>query len=81
MPDVDDRVRIVPTKVGQPVREGVVTGISGHLLTVRWVTGEESTFAPGPGAVRVVGKVRKSTGKKASAPAKAAKKTTKAPKR
>jgi hypothetical protein len=58
MPDVGDRVRVKSTKVGQAVREGVVTDVVGHLLRVQWTTGEESTFAPGTGSVTVVGKVR-----------------------
>jgi hypothetical protein len=84
MPEVGDRVRIAPRKVGGSPREGVVTGATGRLLTVEWSTGEESTFVPGPGSVAVVGKVRKSARKKASAPAKAvasAKEATKKGKR
>ena len=69
MPEVGDRVRIAPTKIGATPREGVVTGVVGQLLRVTWSTGEESTVAPGPGSVAVVGKVRKAAGKKAGAPA------------
>jgi len=76
MPDVGDRVRIQSTKVGQAVRDGVVTGVAGQLLTVKWVTGEESTFVPGPGSMRVVGKARKSSAKTVAAPVKKATKTT-----
>ena len=78
MPDVGDRVRVQSTKLGQAVREGIVTSVVGHMLRVQWSTGEESTFMPGPGAVTVVGKARGRTTKKASAkkvPA-SAKKTT-----
>jgi hypothetical protein len=75
MPVVGDRVLVQSTKVGQAERDGVVTGAVGRLLTVKWSTGEESTFAPGPGAVAVVGRVRKSASKKAAAPAKASKAT------
>ena len=67
MPEVGDRVRVESTKLGQAVREGVVTGVVGHLLRVQWSAGEESTFMPGPGSVRVVGKVRKAPAKKATA--------------
>ena len=74
MPDIGDRVRVQSTKVGQADRDGVVTGVAGRLLTVMWVTGEESTFVPGPGSMRVIGKARKSSAKKEAAPAK---KTTK----
>jgi Domain of unknown function (DUF1918) len=58
MPEVGDRVRVESRKIGQTVREGVVTDVLGHLLRVRWSTGEESTFTPGPGSVTVVAKVR-----------------------
>jgi len=53
---VGDKVRVLPSKSGQPPREGVVTGITGSMLRVRWSTGEESSFIPGPGAVTVVGR-------------------------
>jgi hypothetical protein len=49
---------MLPNKAGQPPRDGVVTGVSGSLLRVRWATGEESSFVPGPGAVTVIGKAR-----------------------
>jgi len=65
MPDIGDRVRMESRKLGQAVREGVVTGVVGRLLRIRWSTGEESTFMPGPGSVTVVGKAR--AGKKAAA--------------
>ena len=61
MPEVGDRVRVQSTKLGQVVREGVVTGVVGHLLRVQWSTGEESTFTPGPGSVTVIGKTRAGT--------------------
>jgi hypothetical protein len=75
MPEAGDRVRVQTRKLGQSVREGVVTAVTGHMLKVRWSTGEESTFMPGPGAVTVVGKVpatKKASGKKAAGPAKKA---------
>jgi hypothetical protein len=58
MTEVGDRVRVQSRKLGQAVREGVVTDVRGHLLRVRWSTGEESMFTPGPGSISVVGKVR-----------------------
>ena len=73
MPDVGDRVRVASTKVDQAPRDGVVTGVTGQLLRIRWSTGEESTLVPGPGSVAVIGKAKSSPGRKASAPAKAAK--------
>jgi hypothetical protein len=65
MPEVGDRVRVESTKLGQTVREGVITEVIGHLLHVQWSTGEESTFTPGPGSVSVVGRARVKAGKKA----------------
>jgi hypothetical protein len=79
VPDIGDRIHVQSRKLGQAVREGVVTGVIGHMLRVQWSTGEESTFMPGPGAVTVVGKVRaskKASGKKTAAPAKKAVKKT-----
>jgi hypothetical protein len=66
MPEVGDRVRVESRKLGQAVREGVVTDVLGPLLHVRWSTGEESTFTPGPGSLTVVGKVRVRASKAAS---------------
>lgn len=80
MPNVGDRVRFASRKVDEAPREGVVTGVTGSLLRIKWSTGEESTVSPGPGAIAVIGKVRASSGK-ATAPAKAAKKATKKPTR
>jgi Domain of unknown function (DUF1918) len=67
MPEVGDRVRVESSKVGQAVREGVVTEVLGHLLRVRWSSGEESTFTPGPGSVTVIGKTRTTPSKKTAA--------------
>jgi hypothetical protein len=80
MPDVGDRVRVASMKVGQMPRDGVVIDVTGHLLRVRWSTGEESNIVPGPGAVAVISKVRASSVKKAPAPAKATKTATKSAK-
>jgi len=80
MPDIGDRVRVASMKVGQMPRDGVVIGVNGHLLRIRWSTGEESNIVPGPGAVAVVGRTKGSSTKKATAPTQAtrsAKKTTK----
>jgi hypothetical protein len=73
MPGVGDRVRIESTKVGQAPRDGVVIAVIGQLLRIKWSTGEESTVAPGPGAVAVIAKMRASDAKKAPAPTKVAK--------
>ena len=53
MAQVDDRVQVVSPKLGGHVREGVVTGVSGSLLRIRWSTGEESTVVPASGSLRV----------------------------
>jgi hypothetical protein len=71
MAEVGDRVRMHAIKVDQPPREGVVISVSGSLLHIRWSTGEETTMVPGPGSVAVIGKVRKSAGKKVATPANA----------
>ena len=53
---VGDRVQISSRKVGEAPRDGVVTGVTGSLLRVRWSTGEESTVVPSMGSLAVVGK-------------------------
>jgi len=58
MAGLGDRVQIPSKKIGQVPREGVVVGVSGTLLTVRWSTGEESTITPSMGSLLVVGKTR-----------------------
>jgi hypothetical protein len=50
MADVGDRIET--TSKAAP-RAGVVTGISGAMITVRWDTGDETTLVPGPGVLRV----------------------------
>ena len=75
MPEVGDRVRVESKKLGQTVREGVVTEVLGHLLRVQWSTGEESTFTPGPGSLTVVGKTRVRATKKAPSKKTPSKKT------
>jgi len=61
MPTVGDRVRVASRKVDQAPRDGVVTDVIGGLLRIKWSTGEESTVAPGPGAIDVIGRVRTSS--------------------
>ena len=73
MADVGARIEV--TGMGAP-RSGVVTAVSGAMLTVLWDTGEETTFIPGAGDLRVVTgqrrrasspPARKATSKKAPA--------------
>ncbi len=52
---VGDRVQISSRKLGETPRDGVVTGVTGSLLRVRWSTGEESTVVPSMGSLAVVG--------------------------
>ena len=61
---VGDRVQVSSRKVGEAPRDGVVTGVTGSLLTVRWSTGEESTVVPSMGSLAVVGKHSGSGGRK-----------------
>ncbi len=77
MADIGDRVQVASTKVGQAPRDGVVTGVIGSLLRVKWSTGEESTFAPKMGSLIVVGRAR-SGSKRRSSPVNARTGTTKA---
>jgi hypothetical protein len=83
MAGVGDRVQVPSKKVGQAPRDGVVTGVSGGLLRVKWTGGAESTISPSMGSLVVIGKVKarvkkgdpkaKAPGKKAAkAPAKKA---------
>jgi len=41
-----DRVEVESERVGHLPRTGVVTGVRGALVTVRWDDGHDSTFAP-----------------------------------
>jgi hypothetical protein len=61
---VGDRVQILSRKVDEVPRDGVVTGVTGSLLRVRWLTGEESTVVPSMGSIAVVGKQSGSGGRK-----------------
>jgi hypothetical protein len=53
MVNVGDRIVVESEKVGAPPRRGEVTAVSGRMLTVRWEAGEESTFVPSAGSLRV----------------------------
>ena len=53
MVTVGDRIRLSSMK--GPIREGVVTDVTGSLVRVRWPTGEETTVVPAPGTLSVVG--------------------------
>lgn len=71
MVKLGDRVEVASSKAGR--RSGVVTRVSGRLMTIRWESGEESTLSPGPGVLSVVGRgPAKAPGRKTSAGSKAA---------
>ncbi|HEX2273399.1 MAG TPA: DUF1918 domain-containing protein [Acidimicrobiales bacterium] len=53
MVKVGDRIVVESEKVGSPPRRGEVTAVSGRLLTVRWDDGEQTTFVPSAGSLRV----------------------------
>jgi hypothetical protein len=61
---VGDRVQVPSKRVGEAPRDGVVTGVTGLLLRVRWSTGEVSTVVPSMGSLTVVGKQSGSGGRK-----------------
>ena len=63
---VGDRVRLESRKLGQVVRDGVVTDVVGQLLRVQWSSGQESTFTPGPGSITVVGRTEVQASKPAA---------------
>jgi hypothetical protein len=56
MVNAGDRVVVDGRKVGQVRRTGVVTAVSGTLITVRWDDGHVTTFVPTAGTMTVVGK-------------------------
>ena len=65
MPDIGDEIELASKKVGQEARRGTVTKVGGSMLTVRWASGQESVFVPGPGSLTVIGhRVQGARGKK-----------------
>ena len=73
MAQVGDRVQVSSPRVGQAPREGVVAGVSGALLRVRWSTGEESSLVPGAGSVTIIASRRGPSRRKAPTAAKTTK--------
>jgi hypothetical protein len=55
MVEVGDWVLVESEKVGVATRGGVVTGVDGRLITVRWDSGSSSTFVPSAGCLQVTG--------------------------
>jgi hypothetical protein len=56
MVSVGDRIRLALNKGAN--REGVVTGVTGSMLRVRWSSGEETSLIPAPGTLTVLGRTR-----------------------
>jgi len=54
MVQVNDRIEVESEKVGVEPRTGVVTGVHGSTLQVRWDDGHETTLVPAAGAIRVI---------------------------
>ena len=52
MVEVGDRIRLSSMKGAD--REGVVTAVTGSLVRVRWLSGEETTVVPAPGTLSVL---------------------------
>jgi hypothetical protein len=76
MAAVGDRVEVL-SKAG--TRQGVVTRVSGALVTVEWDIGGSTTVIPAPGVMSVIGGGRKAAARKAPAKKKAAPAKKKAP--
>ena len=54
MVDVGARVAVESERVGVPPRGGIVTGVSGEMVQVKWDDGHESSFIPAAGSMVVV---------------------------
>ena len=54
MVEVGDRVALESERLGEPVRQGMVLAIRGHMLEIRWDDGHVSTLLPKVGALRVI---------------------------
>ncbi len=61
MADVGDRIAVASK--GGP-RSGVVTAVSGAMITVRWDTGGQTSLVPGPGVLSVVTSRRRTPSKR-----------------
>lgn len=64
MVQVGDRVEVESEKVGQRSRSGVVMGLSGRLLRIRWDDGSESSFMPQAGSLKLARQPRKTVRRK-----------------
>jgi Domain of unknown function (DUF1918) len=55
MVEVGDRVVVESEKVGESARTGMVTGVVGSLIKIKWDDGTETSMVPGAGSLRVAG--------------------------
>jgi hypothetical protein len=51
-------VEVLARKVGQEPRRGLVTGVRGALVEVRWENGQQTAFVPAAGSLTVVAPTR-----------------------
>ena len=51
--EIGTRIVVESEKVGVEPRSGVVTGLGGSLVHVHWDSGEDSSFVPASGAMRL----------------------------
>jgi uncharacterized protein DUF1918 len=61
MVDIGARIEVESERVGAPPKCGVVTGLNGPLVQVRWDDGHETSFIPAAGSMRVVPTRRRGT--------------------
>jgi hypothetical protein len=59
MVDVGARIEVESEKVGMKPKSGVVTGVNGPMVQVRWDDGHETSFVPAAGSMRVVPPARR----------------------
>jgi hypothetical protein len=56
MVEVGDRIVVESEKVGESARTGMVTGVVGSLIKIKWDDGSETSMVPAAGSLRVVGR-------------------------
>jgi hypothetical protein len=55
MVEVGDRIEVESEKVGESARTGMVIGVVGSLIKIKWDDGTETSMVPGAGSLRVAG--------------------------
>ena len=63
MVDIGARIEVESEKVGMPAKQGVVTGVNGPMVQVRWDDGRETSFIPAAGSMRVLPTTSRRRGK------------------